>query len=93
MCQDLIDKMAEVARLVGMELRKYVKDGQGRQYRGLHLVHLENEDDGEMLGSRVQELSCSRSVNPDFLEVMQYEHFKMKGQLMARISGLDPVEG
>ena len=61
MCQNLIDKMAEVARLVGMELRKYVKDGQGRQYRGLHLVHLENEDDGELLGSRVQELSCPMS--------------------------------
>ena len=90
--------MSEVARLVGMELRKYVKDGQDRQYCGLHLVHLENEDDGEMLGSRVQELSCPRSVNPDSLEVghlyaLQYEHFKMKGQLMARISGLDPVEG
>lgn len=90
--------MAEVARLVGMELRKYEKDGQQKQFCGLHLVHLENEEDGEMLGSRVQEISCPRSVNPDTLEVGQlyelvYEHYKMKGQLMARISGLKPVEG
>lgn len=90
--------MAEVARLVGMELRNYEKDGQKRQYCGLHLVHVENADDGEMLGSRVQELSCPRNVNPDTLEVghlyeLQYEHFKMKGQLMARVSGLEPVEG
>nr|WP_325229214.1 hypothetical protein [uncultured Oscillibacter sp.] len=90
--------MAEVARLVGMELRKYEKDGQTKQFCGLHLVHLENEEDEEMLGSRVQEISCPRSVSPDTLEVghlyeLNYEHFKMKGQLMARISGLKPVEG
>lgn len=90
--------MAEVARLVGMELRDYEKDGQKRQYCGLHLVHLENTDDKDMLGSRVQELSCPRNVNPNTLVVgqlyeLQYEHFKMKGQLMARVSGLDPVEG
>lgn len=90
--------MAEVARLVGMELRKYEKDGQTKQFCGLHLMHLENEEDGEMLGSRVQEISCPRNVDPNALEVghlyeLKYEHFKMKGQLMARISGLDPVEG
>ncbi len=88
--------MAEVARLVGMELRKYVKDGQERQYCGLHLVHVENEDDGEMFGCRVEEVSCPRNVNPDTLDVghlyeLRYDHYKMKGQLMARLSGLDPV--
>lgn len=90
--------MAEVARLVGMELRDYEKDGQKRQYCGLHLVHLEDAGDKDMLGSRVQELSCPRNVNPNTLVVgqlyeLQYEHFKMKGQLMARVSGLEPVEG
>ncbi len=90
--------MAEVVRLVGMELREYEKDGQKKRFCGLHLVHLENEEDEEMLGSRVQEISCPRNVSPDTLEVghlyeLNYEHFKMKGQLMARISGLEPVEG
>lgn len=90
--------MAEVVRLVGMELRKYEKDGQQKQFCGLHLVHLEDEEDGEMLGSRVQEISCPRSVNPDTLEVGQlyelvYEHYKMKGQLYGRLKKLEPVEG
>ena len=90
--------MADVARLVGMEVREYEKDGQKKQFCGLHLVHLEDTGDKDMLGSRVQELSCPRNVNPNTLVVghlyeLQYEHFKMKGQLMARVSGLDPVEG
>ena len=32
--------MAYVARLVGMELRAYEKDGQKRQFCGLHLMYL-----------------------------------------------------
>ena len=51
-----------------------------------------------MIGSRVEETSCPRSVDPNSLEVGQlyelgYEHYKMKGQLCARLKTLDPVEG
>ncbi len=89
--------MAEVARLVGMELRKYEKDGQERQFCGLHLVYAEGMSEG-VIGSRVESTSCPRSVDPNTLEVGQlyelgYEHYKMKGQLCARLKTLDPVEG
>lgn len=89
--------MAEVARLVGMELRNYVKDGQKRQYCGLHLVYVEDSVDSVM-GSKVEAVSCPRGVDPNRLEVghlyeLQYELFSMKGQKMARLKGLEPVEG
>ena len=79
--------MADVARLVGMEVREYEKDGQKRQFCGLHLMYLEGAYE-EVLGS----------VDPDTLTVGQlyelgYEHYKMKGQLCARLKTLDPVEG
>ena len=89
--------MADVARLVGMELREYEKDGQKRQFCGLHLMYLENTDES-VIGSRVEAVSCPRGVDPNKLEVghlyeLGYEHYKMKGQLMARLKTLDPVEG
>lgn len=89
--------MAEVARLVGIELRKYQKDGEQRQYCGLHLMYLEGLDD-QVMGSKVEVVSCPRRVNPDQLEVghlyeLGYEHYRMKGQIFARINALEPVEG
>lgn len=89
--------MAYVARLVGMEVREYEKDGQKKQFCGLHLVYVEGSFD-EVIGSRVEETSCPRSVDPNSLEVGQlyklgYEHYKMKGQLCARLKTLDLVEG
>ncbi len=87
----------EVARLVGMEIRDYEKDGQKRRYCGLHLVYIEDSS-GDVIGSRVEVVSCPRSVDPNKLEVghlyqLQYDLFNMKGQKMARLKGLDPVEG
>lgn len=89
--------MAEVARLVGMELREYEKDGQKKQFCGLHLVYVEGSS-GEVIGSRVEVTSCPREIDPDELEVGQlyelgYEHYRMKGQLCARLKTLEPVEG
>lgn len=89
--------MADVARLVGMELREYEKDGQKRQFCGLHLVYLEGLFD-DVVGSRVEATSCPRDVDPDQLEVgrlyaLGYEHYRMKGQLYARLKTLDLVEG
>lgn len=89
--------MAEVARLVGMELRQYEKDGQKRQFCGLHLVYLEGLDD-QVMGSKVEAVTCPRGVDPNQLEVghlyeLIYELFSMKGQKMARLKGLEPVEG
>lgn len=90
--------MAEVARLVGMEIRKYTdKDGQDRQFCGLHLVYVEGTHE-EVVGSRVEETSCPRGVDPNKLKIGQlyelgYEHYRMKGQLCARLKTLEPVEG
>ncbi len=87
----------EVARLVGMELRKYEKDGQKRQYCGLHLMYVEGLDEG-VKGSKVEVVSCPRNVEPGTLEVghlyeLQYELYTIKGQKMARLKDLEPVEG
>lgn len=89
--------MAEVARLVGMEFRNYEKDGQKRQYCGLHLVYAEGSDE-QVIGSKVESVSCPRGVDPNRLEVGQlyelgYELYSIKGQKMARLKSLDPVEG
>jgi len=87
----------EVARLVGIELRRYEKDGQKRQYCGLHLMYVEGSSE-EVLGSKVEVVSCPRDVDPNKLEVghlyeLQYELYTIKGQKMARLKNLDPVEG
>lgn len=89
--------MADVARLVGMELREYEKDGQKRQFCGLHLVYTEGASD-DVIGSRVEETSCPRGIDPNRLEVgrlyeLGYEIYTMKGQKMARLKTLEPVEG
>lgn len=87
--------MANVARLVGMELREYEKDGQKRQFCGLHLMYLEGSQP-DVMGCKVEEASCPRSIDPNTLEVgalyeMEYEIYKMKGQTMARLGGLTPI--
>ena len=89
--------MADVARLVGMELREYEKDGEKKQFCGLHLMYLEDTDEN-VFGCRVESTSCPRSVDANKLKVGQlyelgYEHYRMKGQLCARLKSLDPVEG
>ena len=60
--------MSEVARLVGMERRSYEKDGQNRQYCGLHLMYVENSVEG-VRGSKVEVLSCPQRVDPRHLKV------------------------
>lgn len=50
------------------------------------------------MGSRVEEISCPREVDPDKLELGQlyelgYSHFRVKGQLCARVISMQPVEG
>lgn len=87
----------ELARLVGKEVRKYEKDGQNREYCGLHLVYAEGSVDG-IEGSKVSSVSCPRKVAPSRLEIgqlyeLQYEIYTMKGQTMARLVNLVPVEG
>lgn len=87
--------MANVARLVGMELREYEKDGQKRQFCGLHLMYLEDSQP-EIIGCKVEEVPCPRSVTPNDLEIgtlyeLGYDIYKMKGQTMARLNELTPV--
>jgi len=88
--------MAEVARLVGKEVREYEKDGRKRQYCGLHLMYVENTVQG-VEGCKVEALSCPREIDPYRLKVgslyqLDYEIYTMKGQRMARLSNLLPVE-
>lgn len=88
--------MSEVARLVGMERRSYEKDGQQREFCGLHLVYLENSSEG-VRGSKVECLSCPREVDPNRLKMgalyeLQYSMYSTKAGKMARLVGLDPVE-
>ena len=89
--------MANEARLVGMELRQYEKDGEKKQFCGLHLEYLPDSVQ-DVMGSKVEETSCPRKVDPNGLEIgqlyeLEYEIYKMRGQTMARLSGLMPVEG
>lgn len=88
--------MVRVARLVGMEIRKYEKDGKQRQYCGLHLMHLEGSAP-EVMGSKVESVTCPQKCNPDNLEIghlyqLEYDLYTVKGQLMARLDDLLPVE-
>lgn len=87
--------MASVARLVGMELREYTKDNQKKQFCGLHLVYLDGSV-SDVMGSKVEETSCPRNVDPNDLEIgtlyqLDYDIFKMRGQNVARLSGLYPI--
>ena len=88
--------MSEVARLVGIERRNYTKDGQSRQYCGLHLVYVENSQEGVM-GSKVESMSCPREVDSNRLKVgtlyeLQFSYFNSRNGKMARLCGLDRVE-
>lgn len=88
--------MSEVARLVGMERRQYQKDGQQRQYCGLHLVYVENSVEG-VRGSKVECASCPREVDPNCLKVgalyeLQYSMYSTRNGKMARLSDLSLVE-
>lgn len=88
--------MSEVARLVGMERRSYEKDGQRRQFCGLHLMYVEGSTEG-VKGSKVECLSCPQRVDPDRLKVgalyeLQYSMYNTKAGKMARLSGLELVE-
>lgn len=88
--------MSEVARLVGMERRSYEKDGQQREFCGLHLVYVENSVDG-VRGSKVECLSCPQRVNPDRLKVgalyeLGYSFYQTRNGKMARLSDLQLVE-
>ncbi len=87
----------EVARLVGMEVRDYEKDGQKRRYCGLHLEYVADSVK-DVKGSKVEVVSCPRDVDPKLLEVghlyqLHYELYTIKGQKMARLKDLEPVEG
>lgn len=89
--------MAEVAKLVGMELRQYMgQDGQPRQYCGLHLVHVADTV-RSVKGCKVESVSCPRSIDPKLLELgmtyqMEYEMYDTKNGKAARLVDLLPVE-
>ncbi len=89
--------MAEVAKLVGVELREYKgQDGKQKQYCGLHLVHLEDTV-RSVKGCKVESVSCPRSIDPGTLELgatyqMEYETYDTRNGKAARLVELLPVE-
>ena len=90
--------MAEVARLVGLEVRDFTgQDGRQRQYCGLHLVHLEGSF-RRVNGCKVESVSCPQDVNLKKLQLgtlyqLEYEMFDTKNGKQARLVDLLPVEG
>lgn len=88
--------MAKVARLVGMEVREYKKDGKDAMYVGLHLMYLDGATK-DVLGSKVESVACPRGVDHDKLEIgklyeLEYEIYEFRGELRARLQDLTPVE-
>jgi len=89
--------MAEVAKLVGMELREYTgQDGRQRQFCGLHLVHVEDTV-RSVKGCKVEAVSCPREIDPRTLELgatyqMEYEMYDTRNGKAARLVDLLPVE-
>lgn len=88
--------MVRVAKLVGMEIREYEKEGRQRQYCGLHLEYVPGSVP-EVQGCKVESVSCPRRCDPSKLQIghlyqLEYEVFPMKGQLLARLDDLLPVE-
>ncbi len=59
---------SEVAKLVGVESREYMKDGEKRVAVDLHFCHVEGTVEG-VVGSAVEILGCPRGVEPGLLEV------------------------
>lgn len=89
--------MAEVAKLVGIEVREYTgQDGKQRRYQGLHLVHVEHTV-RDVEGCKVEVVSCPRGVELRTLDLgkayqMEYEMYDTKNGKMARLVDLLPVE-
>lgn len=89
--------MAEVAKLVGMEVREYKgQDGRQRQFCGLHLLHLEDTV-RSVKGCKVEAVSCPRDIDPQTLELgttykLEYEMYDTKNGKAARLVELLPVE-
>lgn len=89
--------MAEVAKLVGKEVREYRgQDGKQHIYCGLHLVHLEDSVRG-VKGCKVEAVSCPREVDPESLVVgtiyqLDYELYDTKNGKVARLVDLLEVE-
>lgn len=89
--------MAEVAKLVGMEIRDYTgQDGKERRFCGLHLVHVEDSV-RSVQGCKVEAVSCPREIDFRMLELgatyqMEYEMYDTKNGKAARLVDLLPVE-
>ena len=89
--------MAEVAKLVGMEVRDYQgRDGRQRTYCGLHLVHLEDSVRG-VKGCKVEVVSCPHNFEWQFLKLgtayqLEYETYDTRNGKAARLVNLLEVE-
>ena len=85
-----------VARLLGVEVREYEKDGKQKVFANLHLSHVEGTVKG-VKGCKCENCPCPRDVEVKSLVLGQlyelvYEIYEMKGQTMARLQDLIPVD-
>ena len=89
--------MAEVAKLVGMEMRSYTgSDGAQKSFCGLHFCHLEDTV-RDVKGCKCENVSCPRELDPATLKIGQtyelvYEIYQTKNGKGARLVDLEPVE-
>ena len=88
--------MAQVARLVGMEVREYKKDGKDKVFCELSLLYPEGMFD-DVIGQKAEIVTCPLQVGYDTLEIdklyeLDYEIYKFKGETRARLQNLIPVE-
>ena len=86
-----------LVELRGIEKRSYEKDGQQRQFVGLH-VSWQDWDGKEdsFIGERCENFSCPRGVDANSLQVgelyeVKYEIYQTKTGKGARVCDLVPV--
>lgn len=89
--------MASVAKLVGMEIRDWEKDGKKHSFYGLQMEYVPDSVRG-IMGSKVEAVSCPQGVDPNKLEIghlyeLDYRIYEVKGQKYASLQDLLPVEG
>lgn len=87
--------MAEVARLVGMEERQYMKGDKPAVYCGLHMVHVQDTVE-DVLGCKVEVVSCPQKLDSKSLKIgklyqLEYQIYDTRNGKAARLVGLNEV--
>lgn len=88
----------DVVRLMGIETRSWTDKNTGelKTFNSLHVVHESPTKEG-VKGKSCESFSCPQDLNLGTLQLnqtyeLQYEHYRMKDGLHARISNLVPCK-